>query len=127
MGERLSSMFSPDGILISASATPHCGDTADGAPVGTECQSRTVDGKDECRCVFFFLFFFFSGAVGISDLSMVYAHSFDISYTCMPIKLALGAVVLGFEQTCSGLYVDKSVPDFVHHADLVCRSLDNLK
>ena len=27
-GERLSSVFSPDGTLISASATPHCGGTA---------------------------------------------------------------------------------------------------
>ena len=30
-----------------------------------------------------------------------------------------GAAVSGLEQTCSRVYVNKTVHDFVHHADLV--------
>ena len=48
-------------------------------------------------------FFFWSGGLGVG--------------ICAP-----WSCVSGLEQTCSRAYVDKTVHDFVHHADLVWRS-----
>ena len=45
------------------------------------------------------------GCSGVGDLEMLFVPP--------------GAAVSGLEQTCSRVYVNKTVHDFVHHADLV--------
>ena len=42
---------------------------------------------------------------GVGDLELVFVTP--------------GAVVSGLEQTCSGVYINKTVHDLVHHADFV--------
>ena len=67
--------------------------------MGTGFQGRNADGIYECRYVFV--------------LDWV-----TWTWNLCP----LGTAVSGLEQTFSGVYVDKTVHDFVHHADLVLRS-----
>ena len=66
--------------------------TADRAPVGTEFQSWIADGKYECVCS------------GVGDLELVFVPP--------------GVADSGLKQTCSGVYINKAVHDFVHYADL---------
>ena len=61
--------------------------------MGTEFQSWIADGKYECVCS------------GVGDLELVFVPP--------------GAVVAGHQQTCSGVYIDKTIHEFVHIADLV--------
>ena len=68
----------------------------DGALVGTEFQSRLLMGKKRMQV---------RASSGVGDLELVF----------VPPE----ALVPGIEQTCSKVYVYKTVHDFVHPADLV--------
>ena len=67
---------------------------ADETPVGAVSKSDCRWGVHACTCLFW------SGGLGAG--------------ICAP-----GAVVSGLEQTCSGVYINKTVHDLVHHADFV--------